>query len=162
MELWDAYDEHFNKVDGVTLIRDEGFPDGLFHLVVDFMVRHTDGTYLLMQRDLRKHMGGMWELSGGGSALQGEDPVTAVLREMREETGIFAESAIEIGRGLYRDKHSWCIEYIVTTDQPKDSVTLQEGETIAYRWANRDEVLAMNQHELASWRTLRIMREQGL
>ena len=61
MELWDAYDAKLNKIDGMTLIRGEDAPDGVFHPVCEIIVRHTDGTYLLMQRDPRKHLGGMWE-----------------------------------------------------------------------------------------------------
>ena len=47
MELWDAYDSDFRKVDGVALIRGEPIPEGLRHLVCDVIVRHTDGSYLL-------------------------------------------------------------------------------------------------------------------
>ena len=61
MEVWDAYDSKLNKIDGVTLVRGEQIPDGYFHLCSEIIVRHTDGTYLIMQRDKRKHLGGMWE-----------------------------------------------------------------------------------------------------
>ena len=54
MELWDAYDEKLNKIEGMTLVRGEEVPDGVFHLVCEIIVRHTDGTYLLMQRDPQK------------------------------------------------------------------------------------------------------------
>ena len=56
MELWDAYDENLRKIDGMTLICGEKVPDGVFHLVSEIIVRHADGTYLLMQRDPRKHL----------------------------------------------------------------------------------------------------------
>ncbi len=69
MELWDAYDKNFNKIDGITLIRGEPIPDGMFHLVCSIIVRHIDGDYLLMRRDDRKMFGGLWEVSAGGSAL---------------------------------------------------------------------------------------------
>ena len=76
MEIWDAYDSKLNKIDGLTLVRGEQIPDGYFHLCSEIIVRHTDGTYLIMQRDKRKHLGGMWEATAGGSALQGEDPLS--------------------------------------------------------------------------------------
>ena len=57
MELWDAYDADFNKIDGVTLVRSKPIPKGMRHLVCDVIVRHADGEYLLMQRDKRKHYG---------------------------------------------------------------------------------------------------------
>ena len=55
MEFWDAYNIHFEKIDGITLIRGEVIPEGVYHLVCDIIVRHLDGSYLLMQRDKRKH-----------------------------------------------------------------------------------------------------------
>ena len=60
MEIWDAYDRNLEKIEGMTLIRGEKIPEGVYHLVCDVIVRHTDGEYLLMQRDSRKHYGGMW------------------------------------------------------------------------------------------------------
>ena len=84
MEIWDAYDENFNIIEGVTLVRgeEETIPEGVYHLVVDILVKHKDGTYLLMQRDPNKSNGSMWEASGGGSALTGETAYTAALREL--------------------------------------------------------------------------------
>ena len=73
MEIWDAYDEKRNKIDGVSLVRGQPINEGYYHLVSEIIVRHKDGSYLLMQRDKRKHLGGMWEASAGGSALQGEE-----------------------------------------------------------------------------------------
>lgn len=46
--------------------------DGMYHLVGEVIVKHIDGTYLIMQRDFKKHYGGMWELTAGGSALLGK------------------------------------------------------------------------------------------
>ena len=56
MEIWDAYDSDYNIIDGMTLIRGEesSIPDGVYHLVCHVLVKHTDGTFLLMQRDPRK------------------------------------------------------------------------------------------------------------
>ena len=61
-ELWDAYDKKFNKIENTTLVRGEAIPDGIYHLVSEVIVKHTDGSYLLMQRDLRKHHGGNGKL----------------------------------------------------------------------------------------------------
>ena len=47
MELWDAYDENENIVG--ELVRGEPIPTGLYHLVSEVLVKHTDGSYLLMQ-----------------------------------------------------------------------------------------------------------------
>lgn len=75
MELWDAYHSSFIKIENVTLVRGETIPKGMFHLVCEILVKHEDGTFLLMKRDPRKHFGGMWEATAGGSALAGETPL---------------------------------------------------------------------------------------
>ncbi len=93
MELWDLYDEQMNLIEGRTVTRGaEPIPDGMYHLVCDVIVRHTDGSYLIMQRDGKKHCGGMWEATAGGSAIKGESPLECAVRELKEETGIVAEN----------------------------------------------------------------------
>ena len=161
MELWDAYDANFNKIEGVTLVRGEepSFPDDVFHLVCDILVRHTDGTYLLMQRDPRKHYGSMWEASAGGSALQGETPLDAARRELAEETGIVASDLIEVGRITDKSKHSVYAEFLCVTDWDKDKIQLQEGETVNYRWVSTDELRSMSKNELVTHRIQQFISE---
>ena len=105
-ELWDAYDKKFNKIENTTLVRGETIPDGIYHLVSEVIVKHTDGSYLLMQRDLRKHHGGEWEVTAGGSALQGENGLEAAIRELKEETGLNADKMKEITRVVHDGHHS--------------------------------------------------------
>lgn len=161
MELWDAYDADFNKIEGVTLVRGEeaSFSDDVFHLVCDILVKHTDGTYLLMQRDPRKSYGGMWEASACGSALQGETPVDAARRELAEETGIVATDLIEVGRITDKSKHSVYAEFLCITDWDKDNIRLQEGETVDYRWVSTDELLSMSRDELVTYRIQQFVEE---
>jgi 8-oxo-dGTP pyrophosphatase MutT (NUDIX family) len=150
MEIWDAYDSDFNIIEGMTLIRGEenSIPDGVYHLVCTILVKHTDGTYLLMKRDLRKSYPGMWEATAGGSALKGEDPLTCAFRELREETGITASKMDEINRFVWDKTRSCYVEYLCVTDCDKDSIILQDGETIAYKWATADEIRNMSSEEL--------------
>lgn len=74
----------------------------------------------------------MWELTAGGSALQGETPLDCAIRELREETGIETSEIKEIGRVVHDVHHSIYAEYLCVTDWEKDAVTLQEGETVNY------------------------------
>ena len=150
MELWEAYEENFRRVEGVSLVRGEDIPAGVYHLVCDVLVRHADGSYLLTRRDPRKHYGGLWEATAGGSALQGEAPLDCARRELREETGIRAEELRELGR--VRSGNTHYVEFLCETDWPKDRVTLQEGETVAYRWVSREELIAMRKEELVTKR----------
>ena len=157
-EIWDAYDRDFNKIENVTLVRGEPIPDGMYHLVCDIVVKHTDGTYLLMQRDLQKTFGGRWELTAGGSALIGETPLEGAMRELREETGIASSDFKELRRVVNEQRHFVCVVYFCLTDCDKNSVTLQEGETIDYKWVTKEEILKMPSDTLASVRVLEIFK----
>ena len=150
MELWDAYDASFVKIENVTLVRGEAIPKDAFHLVCDVLVKHVDGTFLLMKRDPQKHFGGMWEATAGGSALAGEDPHQCAIRELKEETGIISTNLVEVGRELGEETQSIYIEFLCITDWKKDNVSLQKGETIDYKWVSKDELLAMKQNELVT------------
>ena len=152
MELWDAYDKDFNKIEGVVLKRKERIPEGVYHLVSDIIVRHRDGEYLIVQRDARKHFGGMWEATAGGSALKGETAEECAYRELREETGIEADKLIEIKKFPWDPTRCYYVEYLCVTDCDKQSVILQEGETVAYKWASADEICSMSPEEMLSER----------
>lgn len=143
-ELWDAYLPDGRKA-GKTLIRGEEIPEGLFHIVADVLVKHADGDYLVMQRDFRKEgYPGKFESGASGSILKGETPYEGALRELREETGIAADhltflfAASDLKQTLY-------FSYLCITDCDKQSVTLQEGETIAYQWLSEAAFYALMQ-----------------
>lgn len=159
IEKWDAYDENFTRVANVELIRGEHIPQGLFHLVCDVIVKHQDGTYLLMRRDLKKKHGGMWEASAGGSALKGEEPLDCAKRELWEETGIVAENITEIGREIRADCASIYVEFLCVVDGDKHSIRFQEGETIDYRWVTLEEFQKMSAEELLTTRIQKFMPE---
>ncbi len=135
MELWDAYNEAGEKL-GFDLVRGQKIPDGVYHLVCEVVVRGTDGDFLLMQRSWEKEVSpGNWEIGAGGSALKGEDALTGACRELREETGIEAAGELrELYRVVCREHHAIYQGYLLVTDWPKESIVLQEGETIACRW----------------------------
>ena len=134
MELWDAYDVRGNSLEH-TLIRGEGVPAGEYHLVADILVRHTDGSFLLTQRDPQKPaFPGCWELSAGGSVLAGETALSGAMRELREETGIQADALAPAFEITWPGRHASYHGYVCRYAGDKEAITLQPGETVAYRW----------------------------
>ena len=157
MEIWDAYDKNGEMIEGVSLIRGEKIPEEVYHLVSDVIVRHTDGDYLLMQRDSHKHFGGMWEATAGGSALKGEDAFACAIRELQEETGIKSENLSEVGRVISCD--TIYVEFLCVTNCAKDSIILQEGETSAFKWVSKNELLSMKKEYLVTDRMQKFINE---
>lgn len=139
MEIWDGYFRD-GTLAGKDLIRGENIPDGLYHLACEVLVRHEDGDYLLMQRDLSKlEYGGYYEATAGGSALKGEDKISCIKRELYEETGIKQEEFEQIRYNVGDN----CLFYsfLCTTDCDKSSITLQKGETMSFKWVSEEEFI---------------------
>lgn len=163
VEVWDAYYPD-GTLAGCDLVRGEPIPDGLCHLAVDVLVRHTDGTILLMKRDPRKpNFPGYYEASAGGSALKGEDAETAAYRELWEETGIRADKLIPSYRIFSPERKCLYHGFLCLTSCKKDSIVLQEGETVAYRWVTPEELLEMKEQVVYWERVLEVLgiRESG-
>ncbi len=139
MELWDAYSEK-EELTGATLVRGETIPQGVYHLVCEVLVRHTDGSYLCMKRSEKKpNFGGWYEATAGGSALAGETKWQCVERELFEETGIACQNFEEIDCFREESKQAFFHIFVCTVDCDKTSVILQEGETEGYCWMSEDE-----------------------
>ena len=149
MEIWDLYDEKGNKT-GETWERSRAqeIPEGRYHIVCDILIRHQSGDFLLTLRDSRKDMyPGCWEASAGGSALSGETPEEGARREMLEETGLKAKELKLISITQKPDTRSAVYAFIAVADCEKDSVVLQEGETVAYQWIEPSAFLRMIREE---------------
>lgn len=87
MEIWDLYTEQ-RELTGKEHFRGEKIPQGYYHLVVHVWIRNEKGEYLISQRsEDRPAFPLMWECVGG-SALKGEDSLSAALRETEEEVGV--------------------------------------------------------------------------
>lgn len=142
MELWDGYYRDETPA-GMDLVRGDKIPQGIYHIVCEALVRHSDGDYLLMQRDRAKPShGGRFEASAGGSALKGENALDCIKREIHEETGISDCRLKEIGRFVKEEGNCIFHVFLCRTDCKKDSVALQEGETISYRWLSESEFIS--------------------
>lgn len=139
MEIWDVYDSNGNKLNK-THVRGEKLKEGEFHLVCDCLVKHVDGSILLVQRHPSKEVYPLYYgASAGGSALVNETPLDCVKRELKEETGIDENEFILINFTVDKETHSIYYEYLCITNWDKNGIVLQENETIDYKWVNKDE-----------------------
>ena len=94
MEIWDIYDSE-KRPTGRTMIRDDWhMKPGEYHLTVLGVIRRKeDGKYLITQRKMDKPWApGSWEIPGGGVSA-GESSEDAIVRELKEETGLDVSSA---------------------------------------------------------------------
>ena len=146
MEFWDIYDKD-KKRTGRTMKRNDWcLKDDEYHLTVLGVIARPDGRFLITQRVMTKAWApGWWEVSGG-AALAGEDSKDAVIREIKEETGLDV-SAAEGGYlfTYHRENPGEGDNYFVDVyrfilDFDESDIHLQEEETAGFQIATLEEI----------------------
>ena len=140
MELWDLYTEDRQKT-GLTLPRGEKMPKGAYHLTVHICVFNEKGEMLIQQRQpFKESWSGMWDLTVGGSAVAGEDSRTAAHRELAEEIGYDHDFSDDRPALTWHYRTGFDDIYILHAEPDPASLTLQEEEVQAVRWADEAEI----------------------
>jgi 8-oxo-dGTP diphosphatase len=144
-EFWDVLDAD-RHLTGRKHRRSDNMQQGEYPLVVRAWIVNRKGEFLITRRAFNKiGFPGLWEVPGG-SAVAGEDSLTATIREIKEECGITllpenAElfSTYQCGNGIFDN-------WLFRQDFDLSNVVLQEGETIDVRAATCAEIAAMMRH----------------
>ncbi len=137
-ELWDVYDAAGRRT-GHSHRRGDALCPGEYHLCVHVWMRNSRGEYLLTKRAPEKSLAGLWETTGG-SALFGEDSLTAALREVREETGLQLDPAGAERLFRFGGEHYFCDVWLFRLEFRPEEVVLQPGETCDVRAADAQTV----------------------
>ncbi len=145
-ELWDVYDEN-RQLTGRLHRRGDLLKGDDYHLVVHAWVQRSDGRFLLTKRAPNKGYPNMWECTGG-SALAGDDSLTAALRELQEETGLAIPA--ENGRIVhsYRKGHNFCDVWLFHYEFQPEQIRLLENETCGAMCATLAEIIRMRREGL--------------
>lgn len=146
MEYWDIYDANKKRTGRLMKRNDWCLKDGEYHLSVLGVVARPDGRYLITKRVMTKAWApGWWEVSGG-AAQAGEESYDAVLREVREETGLDVSSAeggyvFTYHRENPGEGDNYFVDvYRFVLDFKEEDLKLQTEETDGYRLATADEI----------------------
>lgn len=149
MELWDIYDKDKQRTGRTMKRNDWCLKDDEYHLTVLGVVARPDKKFLITQRVMTKHWApGWWEVSGG-AAMAGEDSKDAVLREVKEETGLDVSKAeggylFTYHRENPGEGDNYFVDvYRFVMDFDESDVTPQEEETLGFKLATLDEIKAL-------------------
>ena len=142
MEKWDLLDGDGRPL-GQTLVRGDKLRPGQYHLVVHIWVEDSKGRLLIQKRAPHlKLMPDTWAVTGG-SALAGEDSLTAAARELSEELGIEAAPSDLKLLGRLRRRNSLCDLWRLRRDVPLSALRLQKEEVADARWVSRGQLMEM-------------------
>lgn len=149
MEYWDIYDANKKRTGRLMKRNDWCLKDGEYHLSVLGVVARPDGRYLITKRVMTKAWApGWWEVSGG-AAQAGEESYDAVLREVREETGLDVSNAeggyvFTYHRENPGEGDNYFVDvYRFVLDFKEEDLKLQTEETDGYRLATAEEIKAL-------------------
>lgn len=146
MEYWDIYDAEKKRTGRLMKRNDWCLKDGEYHLSVLGVVVCPDGRYLITKRVMTKAWApGWWEVSGG-AVQAGEESYDAVLREVREETGLDVSGAeggyvFTYHRENPGEGDNYFVDvYRFVLDFTEEDLKLQTEETDGYRLATVEEI----------------------
>ncbi|MCL2461123.1 MAG: NUDIX domain-containing protein [Defluviitaleaceae bacterium] len=148
-EYWDILDENGNKT-GRLHERGKLMRQGEYHLVVDIWIQNGNGEFLISKRAQTKSWADMWQTTGGAAITEdGNDSLTAALRETSEELGI----ALIPGNGrLFKrvrlphtnDPAGFFVDVWIFRQQADISnIVFQPEETCGAMWADVETINRM-------------------
>ena len=143
MELWDLYSKDREKL-GETMERGAAHPSGKYRLVVHTAIFNSRGEMLIQQRQSTKFdWPNLWDISASGSVISGETTCMAAERELGEELGLSVSFANRRPALTVHFPDGMGDVFVIEQDIDISTVTLQEEEVQAVRWASEEEILCM-------------------
>ena len=126
------------------MIRGEAFAQDAYHLVVHVCVFNGKNQMLIQKRQpFKSNFSGLWDVTVGGSAVQGDNSARAAERELFEEVGISVDFTGVPPHLSVSFKHGFDDIYIVEKEVDPTTLTLQYEEVEQVRFASEEEILAM-------------------
>lgn len=145
-EMWQLYDNQGRALAGQGATKDNVYGNGLLHEASHVWIyRQTpDGTEVLLQKRAanKRTWPNRYDISAAGHIDLGEEPVTAALRETKEEIGLAIDAEdlklISVQRayivaenGAIENEYQWL--YVLRLDA-EASFNLQMSEVASVEW----------------------------
>ena len=138
MEYRDIYDKN-KQMTGKTFEKSEGIPEGYLYLIVVCFMQNNKGKFLMQKRATKKD--GKWAATGGHPKA-GENSLTGMITEIKEELGI--EALPQELQLLYstRDDNNRCFYdlYYLKKDYKTEKMLLQREEVEQVYWFSKEKV----------------------
>ena len=145
-EYWDIYNKNFEKINK-RVKRGDKLEDDEYHLVINAWIVNSKGEFLITQRVATKPHPLMWECTGV-SAIEGDNPLDACVREIKEEVGldIDVKTARHIGTTIryYKNCPDILDVWLFKSDADISEITIQEEEVNDVMWADKKKILDLH------------------
>ena len=138
MELEDLYDKNFNKIDKTIRRRIDDIPDGCYVMMSYALIKNND-KYLLETSNSNNN----YSLAiPGGHVLAGEDGLTGLKRELKEELNINSLNIKHIDTVIYPYNRYIFNIYLIEDKIDIDGIEYDHNEVMDINWYSKEEILS--------------------
>ena len=137
MELEDLYDKNFNKLNKTIKRRIDEIPEGCYVMMSYALIKNND-KYLLEQATARSNN---TLAIPGGHVLAGEDGLTGLKRELKEELNLDNLTIKHIDTIIYPYNSYIFNIYLIKDEIDINSIEFDSDEVLNINWYTKEEIL---------------------
>lgn len=139
MELEDLYDKDFKKTGKTIRRRIDNIPEGYYVMMSYALIKNND-KYLLEQATTRSNN---TIAIPGGHLLAGEDALTGLKRELKEELNLEAENIKHLETIIYPYNSYIFNVYLIEDIIDISSLIYSKDEVVNIKWYTKNEILEL-------------------
>ncbi len=137
MEFEDLYDEKFNKLNKTIRRRVDEIPEGCYVMMSYALIKNND-KYLLEQATARSNN---TLAIPGGHVLAGEDGLTGLKRELKEELSLENLNINHLDTIVYPYNSYIFNVYLIEDKIDIDSIKYDTEEVVNINWYTKEEII---------------------
>ena len=137
MELEDLYDKNFNKLNKTIRRRIDEIPEGCY-VMMSYALIKNNNKYLLEQATSRSNN---TLAIPGGHVLAGEDGLTGLKRELKEELNLENVNIRYVDTIIYPYNSYIFNIYLIEDEIDIDSIEYDTNEVLNINWYSKEEII---------------------
>lgn len=137
MELEDLYDSNFNRLDKTIRRRVDEIPEGCY-VMMSYALIKNNNKYLLEQATARSNN---TLAIPGGHVLAGEDGLTGLKRELKEELNLDNLNMKLLDTIIYPYNSYIFNIYLIEDEIDIDSIEYDTNEVVNINWYSKEEII---------------------
>lgn len=137
MELEDLYDKNFNKLNKTIRRRIDEIPEGCYVMMSYALIKNND-KYLLEQATARSNK---TLAIPGGHVIAGEDGLTGLKRELKEELNLENVTIKHLDTIIYPYNSYIFNIYLIEDEIDIDSIEYDTNEVVNINWYSKEEII---------------------
>lgn len=137
MELEDLYDKKINKLNKTIRRRVDEIPEGCY-VMMSYVLIKNNNKYLLEQATARSNN---TLAIPGGHVLAGEDGLTGLKRELKEELNLENVTVEHLDTIIYPYNSYIFNIYLIEDDIDINSIEFDSNEVVNINWYTKEEIL---------------------